>query len=168
MASRVGIEPYMFEPEYNEEELQIVQIMVEEEHRREHGDGSRLTELSCWCSCSNCSIQETAKECICCKECSKTLEMICSAKECDCITVHPGFSAVCLNKWSLDVAWNTYKQFYSTVQSSFMENAKYRHIAYRQYVRWIHGRIGRENRMILPSCVVTTIRKYFPPTTENV
>ena len=30
-----------------------------------------------------------------------------------CITQHPGFQAVCLNRWVLQTAWYQYKQQYS-------------------------------------------------------
>lgn len=38
----------------------------------------------------------------------------------------------------------------------------YRHIAYRRFVRWIWGFLGRKNRKILPSCAVNAIRNQFP------
>ncbi|KAG0421906.1 hypothetical protein HPB47_002228 [Ixodes persulcatus] len=39
---------------------------------------------------------------------------------------------------------------------------KYRYTAYRQFVWWVHGRLRKENRVTLPSCVVTRVRKEFP------
>ncbi|XP_061190502.1 uncharacterized protein LOC133198423 [Saccostrea echinata] len=38
----------------------------------------------------------------------------------------------------------------------------YRYFAYRKFVRWVYQRLGKKNRRILPSCVVTKIRKTFP------
>jgi len=37
----------------------------------------------------------------------------------------------------------------------------YCYAAYRQYVCWIYGRLGREHRKIIPSCVLYVIRKEF-------
>ena len=34
--------------------------------------------------------------------------------------------------------------------------------AYRQFIWWIHGRMGRRNRRVIPACVVHSIRKQFP------
>ena len=39
---------------------------------------------------------------------------------------------------------------------------KYRHIAYLQYVKWIHGYVGKQIRVVLPSCAVSCIRTHFP------
>ena len=38
----------------------------------------------------------------------------------------------------------------------------YRHLAYRRFVRWIWHCLGKNNRKILPSCVVNKIRTAFP------
>ena len=54
-----------------------------------------------------------------------------------CITQHPGFQAVCLNRWVLQTAWYQYKQQYLV--------------------------LGKEIRVPLPSCAVCCIRAHFPP-----
>ena len=38
----------------------------------------------------------------------------------------------------------------------------FRHIAYRQFVRWIWRRLGKHVRMVIPSCAVSKIRSQFP------
>ena len=40
---------------------------------------------------------------------------------------------------------------------------RYRHNAYRQYVRWIHGYVGKQIRVVLPSCAVSCTSAHFPP-----
>ena len=54
---------------------------------------------------------ETSAECICCNEIPNVLtkkqENNSSIK---CITEHPGFEAVCLNVWVLQVAYFQYRQ----------------------------------------------------------
>ena len=109
------------------------------------------------------------KECICCKEipkvCDKNVEAV-EQHETEevpiCITQHPGFQAVCLNRWVLQTAWYQYKQQYE-VAFDGPEDRLYHHIAYRQLARWCWGILGREVRVILPSCAVTRIRETFPP-----
>lgn len=39
---------------------------------------------------------------------------------------------------------------------------KYRFVAYRMFTRWIWKKLGRNNRVVLPACVVARIRKEFP------
>ncbi len=34
--------------------------------------------------------------------------------------------------------------------------------AYRQYIHWIHGKLGRYNRIPVPSCVAKAIRDAYP------
>ena len=79
-----------------------------------------------------------------------------------CITQHPGFHAVCLNRWVLQTAWSQYKQQYNEPYEG-PEHKKNRHIAYRQLVRWCWGILGKEVRVVLPSCAVCCIRAHFPP-----
>lgn len=43
----------------------------------------------------------------------------------------------------------------------------YRYAAYRQYVWWIYKRLGRKKRKVIPSCVVSAIRKEFPEADGN-
>ena len=78
------------------------------------------------------------------------------------ITQHSGFLAVCTNRWVLQVAWLQYKHQYSQSYDG-PEHKLYRHIAYRQLVRWCWGVIGKEIRVTLPSCAVNCIRAHFPP-----
>ena len=59
------------------------------------------------CSCGNCSIEVVCKpeECLCCKEidrCGEVMENF--GEEQGCITSHPGFQDVCLNRYVLEVA----------------------------------------------------------------
>ena len=39
---------------------------------------------------------------------------------------------------------------------------KFRHVAYRQVVRWCWGYLGKHNRVPLPSCVMKEIRRAYP------
>ena len=80
-------------------------------------------------------------ECICCQEIA-AIQTMCASLVNEgpmyadqpppqCITQHPGFADVCLNKWVLRTAWHQYKQQYKDSYEG-PEHKEYRHIAYRQ------------------------------------
>ena len=59
------------------------------------------------CKCSHCSLEHVVKaeECRCCMEvdrCRERMEEV--EKDGECITVHPGFQSVCLDRWVLQTA----------------------------------------------------------------
>ena len=67
-----------------------------------------------------------------------------------------------INRWVLQTAWYQYKQ---QCKESFdgPDDKLYRHIAYRQLTRWSWGILGKEIRVVLPSCAVMCIRNFYPP-----
>ena len=81
-----------------------------------------------------------AEACICRQEIEQVknkLNEAVTSGECEeeptCITQHPGFHPVCINRWVLQTAWYQYKQQYRESFDS-REDKLYRHIAYRQPV----------------------------------
>ena len=80
-----------------------------------------------------------------------------------CVTDNPGFKMGCLDRWVLQIAWLQYKQEYGRSAYEGPEHKVNRHVAYRQFVRWCWGVLGRDIRVVLPSCVVSCIRAHFPP-----
>lgn len=70
------------------------------------------------CTCANCALGrlQNAGECFCCQKVEKCLESLASdavSLEVEttppCVTMHLGFNAVCLNRWSLRSASAKYK-----------------------------------------------------------
>ena len=117
---------------------------------------------------------QTAVECVCCQDISvvvhKNIEAAMdgpdgtSNKAPTCVTEHPGFLAVCTNKWVLRTACYQYiQQYKGDAYRNKEEHKVNRHIAYRQFTRWCWGILGKEIRVVLPSCVVMCIRAHFPP-----
>ena len=55
----------------------------------------------------------TTKESVCCKEIPRVVEKMDTYEEAlDCITHHPGFASVCLDKYVLETAYYQYKAQY--------------------------------------------------------
>ena len=90
---------------------------------------------------------QTTVECVCCQDISvvvhKNIEAAMdgpdgtSDKAPTCVTEHPGFLAVCTNKWVLQTACYQYIQQYKEDAYRNKEEHKVnRHIAYRQFTRW--------------------------------
>ncbi|ESO93037.1 hypothetical protein LOTGIDRAFT_77934, partial [Lottia gigantea] len=79
-----------------------------------------------------------------------------------CITDHPRMEPLCFNQFVLEVAWLGYKQQYGENAFSDRQDERYRHIAYRKFVRWCWGYLGKDFRVVLPACVVCCIRAHFP------
>ena len=69
---------------------------------------------------------------------------------------------MCINRWVLQTAWYQYKQQYKDPYD-VAEDKRLRHIAYRQLARWCWGILGKEIRVVLPSCAVMCIRNFYPP-----
>ena len=101
------------------------------------------------CLCEHCQIMGSELECMSFKECGRTsvkleenISLLRNPTQFKCITDHPRFQSVCLDPWVLQVAWLAYRQTYEDVYNG-PQHKKYRHITYRQYVRWVQGHVGK-------------------------
>ena len=65
----------------------------------------------------------SAQDCICYKEIPQVTSK--STTHSTCITEHPGFHAVCLSIWVLQVAYYQYRQQYGSLTSPMNEYAHY-------------------------------------------
>ena len=69
------------------------------------------------CRCESCQIMDRNIERVCCQEVlevanknAEVYDKLHPPAPYQCITDNPGFQAVCLNPWILQVAWYQYKQ----------------------------------------------------------
>ncbi|CAL9697561.1 unnamed protein product [Knipowitschia caucasica] len=155
--------PHMFEPDAlsEDEDGQELNGDSTDDRTWRTVDVDRLSE---WCRCKHCQPLATARECLCCHEVPEVVAKMdeVTGEKPECITDHPGMHAVCLDPWGLQCAWSGYKQQYRGAAFEGPEDAKYRHIAYRQFVRWCWAYLGKDYRVVIPSCVVCCIRSHFP------
>ncbi|XP_006811377.1 uncharacterized protein LOC102801802 [Saccoglossus kowalevskii] len=147
-----GIRPYQFEPEFNGNS----HIDSAEENDDALVDRLNTTE---WCQCYRCHVMPSVEECRCCYEIMQVKAVCDEVPNTACITGHPGFKPVCLDKYVLLTAYHVYRPYHGTIPES---SERYRYVAYRQLVRWCWGYLGKDVRVPLPSCAVHFIRETFP------
>ncbi|XP_063962155.1 uncharacterized protein LOC135155818 [Lytechinus pictus] len=112
-----GIQPYMFEP-LAVGGAAVGQVPVGEDSGR--ADANAILGNNNWCSChGGCQPMPTLRESFCCNQCDKVVEKMEEYKEefgedqaLRCITEHPGFQTVCLDRWCLETAQFHYLQQY--------------------------------------------------------
>ena len=160
-----GNNAFAFEPEYPEHEVdERLRVYMQE---REGDDGNEPLVIADpgddWCRCENCIQMTNTPERICCQASSEIIaEKVESHK---CISHTDGFRDVCLNRNVLEAALGSWSQM--TDEPVEKSNKSYRFIAYRQYISWIFGWLGKDVRKVIPSCVVNKIRITFPEPDNN-
>ena len=156
-----GIEGYQLEPEYTEAELQQIED-VANARRQEIKQNPRKNNTN-WCLCTNCVSLPLPSECLCCHEFSLFEGNLESGA---CITDNADFRLICLNRVVLQTSYVSFLRYkrYRGRAPDELTNTQSRLMAYRQFVCWVRkGKpLGKKIRVILPSCVVRTIRNEFP------
>ncbi|XP_022111714.1 uncharacterized protein LOC110990950 [Acanthaster planci] len=154
----LGAQPYMFEPEVSDHSnSDSASDMLDEVSE------GRLGNIN-WCVCGGCQAMATVPDCVCCEEIGQVSRMADSydGAALNCITHHPGFEPVCLNRWFLDTAYLWYRQQCGGRGQNAPPNKKYRHTAYRQLTQWFWGHLRRMVHVPLLACAVRLIREAFP------
>lgn len=130
------------------------------------------------CKCGNCNVAllQNISECYCCCElegCEESiksdlvLQDLAPDVNLTCITEHPGFQPVCLQKWSLRLAADKFKtKGKERYRQTGSEESFLRSVAYREFSRLVYGLLGKK-RVPLPACAYTAIRKAFPVSKED-
>ena len=105
-----------------------------------------------WCVCGVCRRMPDEQENVCCK--LRT-----------CVTSYVMFNTVCLDREVLKLAIRARCDI--RADDPDYSSQSYRKAAYRQYTLWKYGKLGRGNRKVLPSYVVTIIRQAYPAPDGN-
>jgi hypothetical protein len=163
---------WQFEPVMSQEKKQ--------ERERERQEEEEFIEMrncppSEWCRCDRCTQLTNPLDNICCCDdealTNKKLE-----NEKSCITDHPGFLTTTLDKEVLNMVRNDllvllskpkFKETFDHDKKKQLKsdsNKTFRFLAYRNFVSWINSgvKLGKNNRVRLPSCVVSKIRDKWP------
>ena len=102
-----------------------------------------------WCNCGHCVTIPTQKENKCCAPVRRP-----------CISRTNLFRHLVLDGNVLELSMR-YREDVLVLNNN-RNNESFRHTAYRQYVLWQHGWLGRGNRRVVPSCCVVAICARYP------
>jgi len=105
-----------------------------------------------WCICGVCQRMQNKQENVCCQK--RT-----------CVTSYVMFNTTCLDQEVLQLAIRARCDI--RADEPDYSTQSYRKATYWQYTLWKYGKLGRGNRKLLPSCVVTTIRQAYPAPDGN-
>ncbi len=100
--------------------------------------------------------------CAKCQEMPREIENKCCGKK-NCITDRRKFGKFCLDPENLEMAILSITDLRNDQRDN--STRAFRKAAYRQYVLWQHGYLGKGNRKVVPSCCVLAIRDKYPSPT---
>jgi hypothetical protein len=83
-----------------------------------------------------------------------------------CITTARLLTAHILADLTVQYSWFRERRYLGYIGDALlfsnMENRNYRYHAYRNYIDFMHGYLGKRNRRVIPACVVSLIRQKWP------
>lgn len=100
-----------------------------------------------WCKCQVCRPMPSELENVCCNRVN-------------CLTSYQVFNNICLDRDILEVCIKARCDIRADEFNFSMES--FRKAAYRQFILWRYGKLGRGNRRVVPSCAVLSIRQMYP------
>ncbi|XP_061877782.1 uncharacterized protein LOC133630284 [Entelurus aequoreus] len=173
--------PYLFEPEYTDEELQEIEERTRRDGVGQQAEGTepaaaRLRNTgNWWCSCGCCVLLPTEEECLCCREWDLLQPAVFGDYPVDgtqrCVTSSEDFPSL-INRAVLETFFHVPKINWKRRPRPQGENGQLsidqcRLVAYRVVLEWaLRGeRLGRGNRRVLPRCIVMAIRSKYPSPT---
>ncbi|KAM7301414.1 P2X purinoceptor 7-like [Ixodes scapularis] len=164
---RFGLEPYLYDPSASSSATDEESSDSPETPGwpgSPHPPAARRVGTANWCSCGSvCRPMQTVEESVCCRELHNVVRM-CSDQGVPCVTKHPLFELYCLNTDILDLEHLKLRYFCPLDAGDRGPQERHRYTAYRQFTWWVHHKLGRGNRVPLPSCAVQRIRREFRST----
>ena len=77
-----------------------------------------------------------------------------------CATLYELFQNICVDRDLLTVAIRAKSDI--RVEVPDYSSNSFRKAAYRQYILWRFGKLGRGNKNVCPACVVRVVREAYP------
>lgn len=140
-------------PQLSDFVLSAIQIYPELRTTLPSGDVPETPEdaVPGWCFCGHCREMLLPEEQLCCRR---------RAGRCILLLSADVFRTSILNRNTLEIAVANRNDIF--VYNEAPSNDNLRHAAYRQYVLYKHGALGKGNRVVIPSCVVWKVRNTYP------
>ncbi|XP_014669580.1 PREDICTED: uncharacterized protein LOC106810659 [Priapulus caudatus] len=107
---------------------------------------------------------QTARESICCREVENSrhkCDEIASDKV-SCVTEHEEFQTACRARFILRLSLVHMHDVHPGDLREPLSNRVLRLAGYRNFTYWVHKRIGRRVRRVIPACVIASIRSTYP------
>lgn len=100
-----------------------------------------------WCSCGRCRAMSLEIENVCCRKRP-------------CVTAQDFFQSAVLNMNILSISIVNQSDVFA--DDPDYSPSRYWKTAYRQWILWQHGYLGRTNRRVVPSCIVWDVHDKYP------
>uniref|UniRef100_A0A672QI08 P2X purinoreceptor 7 intracellular domain-containing protein n=1 Tax=Sinocyclocheilus grahami TaxID=75366 RepID=A0A672QI08_SINGR len=153
--------PYLFEPEYTEKEIRQMEETAAATQTSQ-ASGRRRSNETWWCTCGKCQPLPTEEESQCFHDWTISIPPLEPVSESAGETLSP---SRCFTEQ------NGFPLLLSNSVLEATRTCQYRLVAYRIVLKWMlkGERLGRLNRRVLPSCVVSAIRQsYLSPSGHYV
>ncbi|XP_056400542.1 uncharacterized protein LOC130294562 isoform X2 [Hyla sarda] len=137
----------------------IIERREVKEEKNETIDYRRDIKNTNWCKCGNCCVMSTVEESICCHEISGLHSMINDERV--CITKHPAFLELCLDRERLDFLYRFLARIKRKNDLLYYVH-KLRRTSYRAFVIWAHGFLDFRKYKAVPACVVKRVQEVLP------
>ncbi|XP_040186552.1 P2X purinoceptor 7-like [Rana temporaria] len=148
-----------FEGNENEQAFPVNPTLTDsEESESEDGNEDRLGN-TVWCSCDCCIPMASQIESVCCREITAIEASIPEGSS--CITSADIFQSQIATEAHVRLTCMTMHLDDQPIVDAD-NNRRLRKTAYRSFIAWIYGYLGKGNRRVIPSCAVKTIREVFP------
>ncbi|XP_077345916.1 uncharacterized protein LOC143989588 isoform X4 [Lithobates pipiens] len=112
-----------------------------------------------WCVCERCITMPTQVESCCCREIEEVA--LCIPDGLTCITQVDTFYSQIAHPHHVRIAHHM-KHLKGLPRVDPNNNRRLRKTAYRTFLAWIYGILGKKDRRAIPSCAVNAVREVFP------
>lgn len=156
--TQTGIQPYLFEPTIEvADSTGDTPEAILDANVQEVGEDTHVSVDDNWCHCNRCHLEARALDRVCCHVLNND-----NLFQTNCFTDMEEFERICLYPPYLEIILVGLSQLRGDALEAHTCNRSFRFASYTAFTWWVHGKLGRYNRRVIPSCVIWKIRDMFP------